>query len=367
MAAEFRIDRGSLRPPTRYPDGRLRADAHLTRVGVFEYRNRDGSIRREYRPPEEVFRDDSLRSFASVPVTDDHPTEKVTARNAKRYAVGVTGDVIRQDGDHVAGSVLVLDAETVAKIDAGKVEISCGYECDLDKTPGVTPEGERYDAVQRNIRGNHVAIVHAGRAGSARMRLDAAEQINPDDREDTAMNFEELYKQATAAAAAEKARADKAEGERDAAIKRADEASARADAAEKQRNDAAAAEFQRGRERDRLERACEGVLRNDAGEVVDAEGKEIKLDAMSDRALREAVLVKVGVKPDALKGKSDDYVRARFDSEIERTDTAAASMASVRQRTETTRNDASGTGKLAAARAKMIDGNRNAWRADAGE
>ena len=147
------------------PDGRIRVDGVLTRAGVFLYRNPDGSERREYRPPGEVFKQDSLKTFADVVVTDDHPPVMVDASNARQFAVGhVSGDP-RRDGDLVIGRLTVMDATTIAKLEGGKVALSCGYEVDLESVSGVTPEGDRYDAVQRNIRGNHVAIVETGRAG----------------------------------------------------------------------------------------------------------------------------------------------------------------------------------------------------------
>lgn len=171
----IRFDRGTLRPPKRLPDGRLRVDAHLTRTGVFVYRLADGTERREYRPPEEVFHADALDSFAMVPVTDDHPAGLVTAKNARDVAIGWTGETIRRDGDHVAAAMMFADDRAIAKVDRGKRELSCGYTCDLEETSGVSPEGERYDVIQRNIRGNHVALVDMGRAGpTARLRMDGA-------------------------------------------------------------------------------------------------------------------------------------------------------------------------------------------------
>lgn len=60
-------------------------------------------------------------------------------------------------------------------------ECSCGYHCDLDPTPGVTPGGERFDAIQKNIRYNHLALGPGGgwgRGGSTvRLRLDAGDGI----------------------------------------------------------------------------------------------------------------------------------------------------------------------------------------------
>lgn len=176
-----RIDRGHLRAPKKRADGSIVVEAHITRSGVFPYANPDGTVRYEWRPPEEVFREDALESFELVPVTDDHPPAMLSSTNAKEWARGSVGHV-RADGDHVAASVAVYDAALISKMQSGKRDVSCGYDCDIDETPGVTPDGIRYDAIQRNIRGNHLAVVAHGRAGSARVRMDgAAIQLTEDD------------------------------------------------------------------------------------------------------------------------------------------------------------------------------------------
>ena len=320
-----RYDAGSLRPPKRLADGRLRVDAHLTRTGVFEYLNPDGTVRREYRPPDEVFHADSLASFEAVAFTDDHPVEPVTVANAKTYAVGWLGESVRRDGDHVLAPIYVADADVIAKIEAGKREVSCGYECDLEAVAGVTPDGQRYDAVQRNIRGNHVALVEHGRAGSARVRMDAAVMIpaagergsndNPDPRKDPRMD--ELKKQLDAALAD----LAKVTEERDAAIKRADKAEAerdsektRADKADKARTDADAAVATRVKARVDLERKAAAIL-----------GADVKLDELDDRAIRVAV-VKRADGVDIAADKSEAYVEARFDAVLDRVSKADASL-----------------------------------------
>jgi hypothetical protein len=97
----------------------------------------------------------------------------VTPQNTRELRRGhVSGDV-RADGDKIAAALVIDDAELIEKIAAGKVrEISCGYRCDTEETPGVH-EGEAYDRIQRNIRYNHVAVLRRGRAGSdVRIRLD---------------------------------------------------------------------------------------------------------------------------------------------------------------------------------------------------
>lgn len=169
----YREDYGTLARAQRRDNGSLIVDATFTRSGVFLYYNADGSERWEYRPEEEVFKPESVRSLAMVPFTDLHPPTMVTASNAKQYAVGQVGENIRRDGTHLAGRIAVNVADVIAKMDAGENELSCGYECDLEMKPGITPDGKRYDAIQRNIMYNHVARVPAGRAETARARMDA--------------------------------------------------------------------------------------------------------------------------------------------------------------------------------------------------
>lgn len=171
----YRLDISALKAPKVRADGTMIAEAHLTRSGVFSYRQADGSERREYRPPAEVFKADSLETFALVPVTDDHPPVMLTARNAKQYSVGSVGESVRQDGDHVAAKIVIHDADVIAKMKSGKQDVSCGYECDIIEQPGTAPDGTRYDAVQTNIKGNHLAIVSKGRADTARVRMDGVE------------------------------------------------------------------------------------------------------------------------------------------------------------------------------------------------
>jgi len=181
----YRIDRGNLSKPVKMSNGWLRIDGRITRTGVFTYRNSDGTMRRELRLPEEVFKSDAMQSFALVPVTDEHPPGFLDAKNTREYARGSVAGTLRKDGEFIAGELLVTDADLIKKLEDGAArELSCGYNCDLDEVPGVTSDGLRYDAIQRNIRGNHVAVVPKGRAGpEARVRMDGAsvEVLDGDD------------------------------------------------------------------------------------------------------------------------------------------------------------------------------------------
>ena len=349
----FRYDRGTLRKPQVLPGGRIRVDAHPTRAGVLEYRNPDGSIRREYRPPDEVFRADSLETLVGAPLTDDHPAEgAVTTSNADALSRGMLIGEPRRDGDFVAATIVVTSAPVIAKMQRGKVELSCGYEVDLDETPGLTPEGERYDAVQRNIKYNHVALVDVGRAGpQARVRMDAAVQVAPTiTPTENRMNFQDEWAKAVSQVATEKARADaaelenkalrdklaRAEGERDAE-------KARADAAEKSRADA-------------FDGMAEAVrARIDLEDVAKRAG--IKTDAkMLDDDIKRAVIKRVDAI-DIPKDKPAGYLEGFYEGTAARVRKSDKVLAEVREVANSgARNDATGDDDVppeVAARAKM--------------
>lgn len=152
-------------------DGYLVVDARIARAGNVqrylgsEVGRPDLPFADVYRPEAEVFSTDAMASFAHRPVTDDHPKEAVTKDNWKQLAVGQTDGDIKRDGEFLRVPLMVADGASIAKVQGGKRELSAGYTCDLDWTPGKTPGGQTYDAVQTNIRANHVAIVQRGRAG----------------------------------------------------------------------------------------------------------------------------------------------------------------------------------------------------------
>lgn len=179
MATVQRYDEAQPFEPEILPSGAVRIAARLTRTGVLPYLQPDGSVRREYRPPAEVFDPASLATVRGVAVTDLHPDEAVSPANWRKLATGHVGDDVRADGPFVAASVVVHDADELERIRSGeRREISMGYSADLELTAGVSPEGEFYDAIQRSIRYNHAALGPEGwgRAGPlVRLRLDAAE------------------------------------------------------------------------------------------------------------------------------------------------------------------------------------------------
>lgn len=153
-------------------DGYLVAAARIARTGVQTYSGAemgrtDLATVRVWRPEEEVFAADALASMAHRPVTLDHPAEPVTAANWKAHSVGQVGGEVARDGDYIRVPLVLMDRAAIDAVVAGKRQLSVGYAAEIDWTPGTTPAGEAYDAVQRRIRANHLAVVDAARAGPA--------------------------------------------------------------------------------------------------------------------------------------------------------------------------------------------------------
>lgn len=143
-------------------------DVPIARIGELLYA--DGEVPVEATPdglikinrsPEEVFRPETIASFEGKPVTLDHPSDFVTPETWRQLAVGTVQNVRQGQGienDYLFADLLITDAQAIEDIRSGLREVSCGYEADYEQVePG---RGE-----QRNIIGNHVALVERGRCG----------------------------------------------------------------------------------------------------------------------------------------------------------------------------------------------------------
>jgi hypothetical protein len=108
----------------------------------------------------------SVRTYSHAPITLGHPDVKVDSQNWKDLAKGEVSTEAEWRDNKLRLPLIVKDAAAIAAIKTGTRELSAGYTCNLDLTDGVTPDGEAYDAVQRNIRVNHLAIVPRARGGS---------------------------------------------------------------------------------------------------------------------------------------------------------------------------------------------------------
>lgn len=191
----FEITESNMVEPFRKtPEGYLRGRAIVTNTGIFNYKQQDGTILRELRTPEDIGNQETLDSLIMQIMTDDHPSpniapEGVNADNAKKLQVGFTGESVRFDGHSTSIPITITDAKTIEKVEReGKIALSCGYRADLEMKSGFAYGNNQYDAVQKNIKYNHIAIVNRGRAGDLakiKLRMDSMDAIRIDDKKNT--------------------------------------------------------------------------------------------------------------------------------------------------------------------------------------
>lgn len=170
----YRLDSIPLGKATYTEEGYLRDRPILTSTGIFEYKNPDGTVRRELRLPEEVFDPESLKSYLGKPIIITHNAGLVTKDNVHDEGVGTILSEGIRDGNDVRAEIIIHNTDEWKR--SGLKELSLGYNLDLDETPGVW-NGQPYDAVQRNIRINHLALVFEARAGDqARLNIDGRDR-----------------------------------------------------------------------------------------------------------------------------------------------------------------------------------------------
>jgi len=355
----FRYDVSPIRDFTVTDEGYLKVRARIARTGIQSYTDASGGIRLEYRPEEEVASTEALDSFREKCLTREHPPELLNADNTKNYAIGFTSaDVSYSDG-FVESTLTVTDKATIDEIIKGTVrEVSCGYKVDYVDQPGTTPDGQHYDGYQKNIRGNHVAIVKRARGGpQVRLMLDSADAAVTDlllsqgdimsanivfdgvsfeadpalaaaivaEREDAKASYAEMkrkYDEMMSSASKMKEEMDAMEKEMKGKM---DAAEGRADALEQELTEARA-ELETAKQvnvdslvEERL--ALISKARTSLDSEFDFVGK-------SSREIMEAAIKAVRGDAADLSERSDDYVQAMFDtlSETARKDSSTDSL-----------------------------------------
>ncbi len=114
-----------------------------------------------FRPPEEVFSENTMTSLEGKPVTNDHPSETVNSENFRKFVKGTVRNVQKGTGnlkDFILADLIIYDQGLIDAIEDGKTGVSVGYTCEVKPEDG--------QLVQRNIICNHVAVVYEGRAGA---------------------------------------------------------------------------------------------------------------------------------------------------------------------------------------------------------
>lgn len=306
---------------------------------VQKYVKSDGSEEMEAKLPEEILSDATVSSANSKPVTDGHHG-LVTKDNSHDLLKGFTASNGHVEGNMLYNDITITDPNLISQIKSGdKRELSIGFETQMDPTSG-TYNGTKYDAVQRNIRINHVAVVPKGRAGHE-VRLigdsaEAVEQVEPSEEKGNQMetrvvradgqnitvaaddvekitkldadNSAKAKQIADLDAQIKKLQAEKAQlqGDADASAKKADEAQAKADSLEAD-NKKLQEEFDKYKA-DGVDKKLELIdkVKSFVGDEYDYHGKsdrDMKIDAVK------------AIKGDSVDftDKSDTYVQAAFD------------------------------------------------------
>ena len=371
----MRYDRGEVKgKAARTDEGYIRADAVVTRTGVFQYMNADGTIRRELRHPDDVFEKASLDSMRLIPVTNGHPQVRlVNSDNAKELIVGSVGESVYVDGQFVMASMVITHADATRDVDMGRKELSLGYTVDVVKEDGIY-NGEPYTHRQKNIRYNHLAIVDRARAGSAaRINLDSgdAQQTTKEDKMNVDLKTVTLdgldYKASPEVAKAlEKAikRADEAQAEAKTAKDEAEKLQAKIDAMkEKEKEDEEAEKEEKEKMDGVIKAAVKARLALEKVASVSLDKETVaKLDDMSDKEIKLAVIK--AKSPNAnLDEKSDVYIDARFDAAVE--DQASFDPDAAAKNRQTTHAKLDGAGKERSsedARKDALDSMYNAYK-----
>jgi len=147
-------------------------DNPLSKVGVFPYLGSEiagaedpDRVYYVYRPAAELSRQETIDSFKLMPFIDEHEVLGTRGMPAERKGMqGTIGEQVYFDAPYLRGNIKIHSSAAQSLIKAGKVELSPCYSCEWFPEDG-TFEGQAYQFTQRNIIGNHLALVEEGRTG----------------------------------------------------------------------------------------------------------------------------------------------------------------------------------------------------------
>jgi len=307
--------------------GFLTATVTLARIGIQDYLSSELELDDEekqvvkvFRSVDEVSSDDSIKSFTNLIVTNNHPLTPVSVANVKSLQTGTVSGVFFDDKLKVLkGIITITDQKTIKAIQSGKKEVSVGYSNDLVKKTGLW-DGQKYDYIQKNIKANHLAIVQAGRCGSAckittdnKEKIKMAITIDGISFDTDNPQLEQAIKKMQDAFDAEKnafmkkleekkKEKDEAEKEKIKAEKEKDEAKAKADVIEKDKKS----------DDDIAKLVTEkAILLSDAKAIL---GDYMPECLSCDSEIKSAVVK--AVLDMEMSGKSTDYINASYDIAI---------------------------------------------------
>lgn len=329
-------------------DGYLVGRVRCARTGIQHYTGEqlgrdDLDVVALYRSPDEVFKVESLATYVGRPMTNDHPTANdgtpidVTSKNWRQYARGDIGEDVLRDGEYVNIPITMMDSGMIQDYEAGKKELSMGYSHMVEFVDGVAPCGTAYQAVSRDLKMNHLALVDRGRAGHecrvgdnadsvpwglSPLTIDDEETKVPDKQRTVIVDGFSVETTEQGAQAIDKIQADKASLETQVSDnqKAHDKALASKDAELKTANDKI--DELEGKQLD--QKAIDALVEKRGALLSKAEliAADEDFAGLSDDDVRKkAVTATMGA--DSIEGKTVDYITARFDIAAEQAQKAA--------------------------------------------
>ena len=162
-------------------------DNPISKVGVYQYRGSSiqgaadpDKMYNVFRSPDELGKQECIDSFKLLPWIDEHimlgSEENGLMPAERKGAHGVTGEEVYFDGETLKANLKCFSEALANEISSGKKELSCGYRCTYEYAPGVY-QGQAYEYVQRNLIGNHLALVRNGRMGAEVAVLDSLDSL----------------------------------------------------------------------------------------------------------------------------------------------------------------------------------------------
>lgn len=316
----------------RTDEGFLQGTAAVARTGILTYIMHDGSLRKELVTEDTLFNNDSMESLKFKPITNQHPKERLlNSKTVKNRKVGMTGEMVKKDGDFLTTSLVVTDSDAIRDIENGTRELSPGYKVDILLQPGEW-NGEKYDAIQIKRKYNHVAACDQARGGpDLRLHLDSETHIdgyefNIDKNKQEPKKIERTKKMPKILINSIDYEATQE------VINHVDELNKQLEVL-KTKTDALQGEYDKllG-ERDSLKEDHE-TLKNSVPKLV-SEGvqEKLKLDSVCSKILQKEEIEHLDGKPSIevkktlikkrypnanFDGKSDEYIDARFDALVE--------------------------------------------------
>ena len=145
----------------------------ISKSGIFQYLGKSISPELEpekiynvWRPAEELNNPETIESFRLTPWIPEHVMLGEGFTPAESVGIqGYTGETIEFIGDTLYSKLKLVGDGLKKLIKAGLKELSCGFRCKWIIRSGVF-EGQAYDVIQTEIRGNHLASVDNARMGS---------------------------------------------------------------------------------------------------------------------------------------------------------------------------------------------------------